>query len=135
MCYEYFCGGISYCKSIQQQMLQKVRPTELHRVNHKACPNFKFFNHRCEESICDRHMKVDLDMEEDDWSYEGDVDTRGDEEENVVTRAIENQDIVIEEGSQEENETMFDDIEYEESRKKVLQWFKKNDELERMNNG
>lgn len=80
-------------------------------------------------------MKVDLDMEEDDWSYEGDVDTRGDEEENVVTSAIENQDIVIEEGSQEENETMFDDIEYEESRKKVLQWFKKNDELERMNNG
>jgi hypothetical protein len=97
-----------------------------------ACPNFKIFNHRCEEDICDRHLKVKLEISDDDWTHEGDVETLDGEERTRVETTTENEDAVGKEEREEEHEAMLDEIEYQESRKKVLQWFKRNDELERM---
>ncbi len=105
--------------------MQKVKPLELHRVNHKACPNFKYFDHRCEEKICDRHQKLKLAKGGDDSHYEGDVDTGGEET---------SKDAIVEESGRRDD--ILDDIYYEDqSRKRVLEWFERNENLERMNGG
>jgi hypothetical protein len=121
--------------------MQKTRPCELHRIKYKDCPNFKFLNHHCHRTICQKHLKVKLEIGGDDWQYGGDLDTIGGVEESQGESSTENEDTITEESEQEESEeeqgeeeddAMPEDIDYEEeSRKKVFEWLKRNEELER----
>jgi hypothetical protein len=121
--------------------MQKTRPCELHRIRFKDCPNFKFLNHHCHRTICQKHLKLKLDIGGDDWQYGGDLDTLGGVEESQGESSTENEDTITEESEQEESEeeqgeeeddAIPEDIDYEEeSRKKVFEWLKRIEELER----
>jgi hypothetical protein len=122
--------------------MQKTRPCELHRIRFKDCPNFKFLNHHCHRTICQKHLKLKLEIGGDDWQYGGDLDTLGGLEESQGKSSTENEDTITEEESeQEESEeeqgeeeeyAIPEDIDYEEeSRKKVFEWLKRIEELER----
>jgi hypothetical protein len=118
--------------------MRKTRPCELHRIRYKDCPNFKFLNHHCQRTICKKHLKLKLEIGGDDWQYGGDLDTLGGVEESVGESSTENEDTIMEqeseqEQSEEEDDAVPEDIDYEEeSRKKVFEWLKRNEELERI---
>lgn len=117
--------------------MQKTRPCELHRIRYKDCPNFKFLNHHCQRTICKKHLKLKLEIGGDDWQYGGDLDTLGGVESRGES-STENEDTIMEqeseqEQSEEEDDAVPEDIDYEEeSRKKVFEWLKRNEELERI---
>jgi hypothetical protein len=122
--------------------MQKTRPYELHRIRFKDCPNFKFLNHHCHKIICQKHLKLKLEIGGDDWQYGGDLDTLGGVEESQGESRTENEDTITEEESEqeeseeeqgeEEDDAIPEDIDYEdESRKKVFEWLKRIEELER----
>ena len=122
--------------------MQKTRPCELHRIRFKDCPNFKFLNHHCHRTLCQKHLKLKLEIGGDDWQYGGDLDTLGGVEESQGESSTENEDTITEEESEqeeseeeqgeEEDDAIPEDIDYEEeSRKKVFEWLKRIEELER----
>ncbi len=154
MCYEYFCRynecgcfhckGIEYCKDTQQQM-RKVRPIDLHRIRYEDCPSFRFFSFRCDLTICKKHLNIKLEIGGDDWNYGSDVDLI----DGVDESTADDEDTIMEEQTEAEEEAEKDkqteeydavvleesEYQYQQSRKKVEQWFKRNKELEKANGG
>jgi hypothetical protein len=132
MCYEYFCryeecrcfhcSGIDYCKAIKREMA-KVKPNELHLFNRRSCINFKYFDHRCELDICEKHLKQKLEKSGNDKIHEGIVDM-GDGKKS--------KDAVMAKEDCEEPDILLKIIHEEKSRNKVFEWFRRNEKLERM---
>jgi hypothetical protein len=132
MCYEYLCRyeeclcfhctGIDYCKAIKREMA-KVNPTELHLFNRKSCINFKYFDHRCELDIYEKHLKQKLEKSGNDTTYEENVDMgdgKKDKDAAVAEKGCEGPDILAK------------IIHEKKNRNKVLEWFRRNEKLESM---
>jgi hypothetical protein len=132
MCYEYFCkyeecrcfhcSGIDYCKAIKREMA-KVKPTDLHLFNRKSCINFKYFDHRCELEICEKHLKQKLEKGGGNRVREGNMDMVDGKKSKAAVVAAE---------GYERPDILAEIIHEEKSRNKVLEWFTRNEKLERM---
>ncbi|PMD12741.1 hypothetical protein NA56DRAFT_477194 [Hyaloscypha hepaticicola] len=132
MCYEYFCRyenfrcfhctGIDYCKAIKGEMA-KVKPTELYLFNRKSCVYFKYFDHRCELDICEKHLKQTLEKGGNDMRHEGNVD---------MDDGKKSKDAVGAEEGCEGPEILAEIVHEEKCRNKVLEWFTRYEKLERM---
>ncbi len=103
--------------------MAKVKPVELHLFNRKSCINFKYFDHRCELDICEKHLKQKLEKGSGNRIFEGNEDM-GDGKKG--------KDAVVAEEGCEGPDVLAEIIHEEKSRNKVLEWFTRNEKLERM---
>ncbi len=85
--------------------------------------NFKYFDHRCELDICEKHLKQTIEKGGGNRIREGNVDMVDGKKSRAVVVAAE---------GYERPDILAEIIHEEKSRNKVLEWFTRNEKLERM---